>query len=490
MSERLGRPSVLVARCLAFVVLGGCAPTVTFASPEEVSVPGSPFTMNEAAAGYISASPNGGPSIIASWNDSEDALGIATLTTFGLWINCTRRTCAGGHPMAVADGQAYLVDNLGEHLPVWHSDPAIAGAVGYGSFATGIGVLAMLGDSDRGHTGDGIVAAASFDGGLVWGGDAHQVVMVNQGTGVCDIDNGHNYGVDIPRITYDSFGGPSTFWVLWRGGPGDTLCLRELHASPNTRQLTAPGPTIAVPSVHVPGEVGPGIIRARGGVLYIVYPDRFNAPCNTPGEMNWYSIVSTDRGVTWQTPRLVYSTSTYDRCFASVHIPGGGTTYANDGGNGTFGFDVTQDQTLWVVVHDARNHLRVLRSTDFGMGWTTIYQLTSNDVGQPWLSVDLAGDVAVTYYRVTDSGTELDRRALVLNAAANTWALPTAISGAFSPSYFAGIGQNGLLGEYQGSTLVDPSQFPGEPSFFAIWTERDVSLGDVNRIEGARIALP
>jgi hypothetical protein len=294
--------------------------------------------------------------------------------------------------------------------------------------------------------------------------------------------------------------------VVWRGGPGSDICLRSIVASSGV--LTSAGPTImartttAAGDETIVGDVSGIIARAHGGLLCVMYADRFAGCAAAPQEINWYSSCTIDGTNLWGPATLVWHSDNYDACFGGNIGSPGNPVFTNDDGNGTFGFDIAPDGTLWAAVHESRTSIRVLNGGTDGASWTTSGPLGNSgtfggaDVGQPWLAVDLAGNVGLTYYRVTSAGSsELRRTFVVRDASAGTWSLPTPISDPFVPNLPAGAGSVGAIGEFQALTLVDPRQFvdvgqaTGHNSFFAAWTETDPMDSTQYRIEGARIGV-
>lgn len=274
----------------------------------------------------------------------------------------------------------------------------------------------------------------------------------------------------------------STFWIVWTGG--GQLCLRRVIADPTGLfpAVRSDGPTILVPHA----DVGAVMVRAQDDVVYIMYSSRQVGTTCDVDSLAWYMTSSGDGGLSWSPSSLIHATNLYDPCIGSLPV--------FDTNNGNFGFDIAPDGTLWAAVHDTHNTIRVLRSVDGGSTWTTssVPSGTAANVGQPWLVTDLAGNVAVTYYRaLPPSGTQLERWVAVRDAATGTWAPPLAISLPITPSIDAARGSVGRIGDYQGATAIGP-EFDGAGSFYAVWTEDDSAsppFDPLYRIEGSRIEV-
>lgn len=469
--------------------IAGCGIVVTPQGPEQVSLPSGP-AASECTATFVSASPGTATTpatsaaIVAAWNDQIDAFGIGYLPSGGSWIRCTRSTCGPGRTqLALADHQATVPNTT---VPAYAGDPAVAGSIGV---ANGIVLAANISSSVYAapNVNDAIVAVASFDGGATWGANNNQVVIVNQGTTVCDIGTApmQSGSVDRERIAFDpslSDSTRSTFWITWAGA--GSFCVRRVEAA---RTPTGTTLTPMDSSFHALDTIGPGVgavvvrVDAGVGVPFVMYSDRQGNPrpgCTSP--MNWYI---TDVTTAFSVSTPVFSAPSYDSCFG---------TLLDDTTNGNFDFDITPDGTFWAAVHDTRTSIRVLRSGN-GYDWVTDAtpaNLPGIDVGMPNIAVDLSGNVGTTFYQATSTaGTAFQRRIAIRDAAAGAWALSVAISNPpATPNPLAGSGGQRAWGDYQGMTLVDPADFGGN-SFFGVWTEGNPANTQVDVIMGARVAV-
>ncbi len=360
------------------------------------------------------------------------------------------------------------------------------------------------------HPSDAIVAVASFDGGTTWGATSSEVLIVNEGTGPCDIRQPLNMGpppwsgVDRPHVTRDATGPASTFWVEWAGGlDANEICLRRVRAAPAIScqnggtcanggctcggSVTSPEATVQVPTGRAPQDpqIGDVIVRASGGNLFVMFGERFSVSCGTQ-PMRWFLTVSSDDGASWSPRSTVLSAPSMNPCFGT--LPLGATANAGN----IFDFDVAPDGTLWAAFHDIQNNIQVLASTTAGASWTTSFPRLATGgaaVGQVGLAIDLDNNVAVTYYQQIAGSGMLDRRVVVREAVSGVVSFPAVLSSPFTPNLVAAAGSAGRIGEYQGVTGSDPNAFSDGNSFFAIWTETDPTNTNVYRIGGARFRV-
>lgn len=505
------------ALAVAATLASGCGITVTPAPEEQVSsaAPSQPGAQ-EVAATYVSptpAFPNG--VVLSAWNAAITGfLAIGASTTPGTWGSwCSIQTCNSGGQVSTAVHQDTFP---GSSIPSYRGDPSIAAADGAGAFATGAVLATNISSSTvRGtctsacpcascpggmgtaecvttgilppgatvgcrHPGDAVVALASFDSGVTWGATQQQTLIVNEGTGPCDIQAPTQFGpsswngVDRPHVAYMG-DVPSDFFVEWSSD--QYLCVRRVFATPQ-HTLSSPGPTAVIAS----GFPGDAMIRARGGIVWVMFADQFTIGCG-PTTMNYTMATSTDLGATW-TNHAVGGPTSFDPCFAGI----GGTTNAGS----IFSFDVAADGTLYAAVVDTTTRgttMRILHSVN-GDTWTTVdYPATGGrETAQPWVTADRLGNVAVSFYEVDTSGAQITRMVVLRDGSVGSWTLPTALSLPFTPNPSAGF-TDAVIGEYQGGTLIDPIFSPGN-SFFSVWTEADPSVsGATTRIEGARIGV-
>lgn len=462
-SEAVGRVGFQCCAVLT-VVVAGCAVTVTpQPTPSPVSDPANAtlgIAGAEATATFVAGSPAGPAAIVAGWNDGQDAFAVGYLPSGGsMFERCTRRTCgAGGGPVMRAMDQA--IDGA-TGFPAFAGDPAVAGAIGANT-SSGIALAANLSTSMVPGAGvDAVVALASFDGGHRWGTTSTAAIVVNEGTGECDVRGAPalaalgSLTADRERITFDaanSSTSSATFWLVW-AGPQPRLCIRSVTAAAGT--LTA-GPSLAAIPVVAAG-FGAAIVRTFGLVVYVMYSEPIPGDC-VSNNIAWHITRSIDGGASWDFPgHVVYSTSTYNGCFAFAPVAGSSCAAANDCGAGTtcnmgvcaaiitdtaqgsFGFDVDPvTGVLWAAVHDGQTSIRVRTSNNAGTTWTDSGPLNNaatfggSPVGHPWLAVDLVGNVAVTYYQATSAdGTQVERRIAVRDAAVAQWSIPVAVSPSF-----------------------------------------------------------
>ena len=516
--------------------------TITPQMLQQVSDPAlaqSGFSSAESAVTFVSPGPTSPAAVVAEWTDARDNFAIAYLPSGAVTFSrCSRRTCGlGGGAVATAMDQATTLDvpcptgscPLGEAcvsgmcvLPNFSGDPAVAGATNPSGSASGIVVALNLGLSISGmhpSGSDAVVAVASFGGGRpsTWGRTQAETVIVNEGTGDCDVGGAPSLALpaspitDRPRISFDPFlstASSATFWIAWTG-PNDSLCVRSVTASAGV--LTR-GPSVP-PMPGVTMHNGSFVIRSHLDFVYVMWSELLPGGCDRFA-VTWHIRRSHDGGATWDTPHVVWSAPRYRGCFGVIPDPNFTSPCTNDAscpqvpvrdscfaqicgrpltdGWSSFDFDIDQPSgTFWAVVHDSANQARVLRSVvEDGATWSTDYVVPSSlPVGQLALIVAPSGNVGVSMYRqVAGSPPQVQRWIAARDELTNTWSLPVPISPVFAPTATAAGGSVAGIGEYQGLAAIDPFQFGGS-SFFPVWTEIDPTDTNLYRIEGRGVAV-
>lgn len=514
---------------LLWLTLAACQSQVIPEGPEAVSAPQPAAVAEECTATFVSAGPSSTAAILAAWNDGVDGFAIGRSAAPTAWGQCTRRTCASGGAMAIDPDQHVDVTGFGAAA----GDPALAAdATGFGQgsgvalFANlsssiirgvcssmcpngGVGACTAVGELPPNqfigcfHPGDAIVAYSSIDGGTTWGNNQQQVIVVNEGTGPCDIRAPSQYGisnwngVDRPHVAW---AGGTSFFVEWAGGPDGRLCVRHLIVNATTGEIVAPSSTHEITN-H---GVGDPLIRDFAGTLYALYPNDFDVPpAGTTATMGYTLAVSGDDGEHWTTNSAFTSSPTFSSIFGFLLLGATGNA------NGIFGFDIDHNGTLWLAVLDTQltlagrvatgtppgvTPIRILRSDDAGGHWVTDNQPpVTGQVGELNVVVDRLGNVAVSYYQAAPPlGLVIRRMVTIRNASTGVWSLPTPISDPFVPTQpTIQTGGSGRIGEYQGAAAIDPNQFPDANgnTFFEVWTEPDPMALGIYHIAGARLRV-
>lgn len=466
----------LLLAAVGILFLAGCLPIVSPGPEQSASCPaGGPCDpANETAATFSAG--NGVTSstvVIAyngpggfSWSWSQDG---------ATWNPCgsTRPGCGG--PGATVPNAPGAVFFLGDSAIA--ADPSQPQVV----------VATNLANSPNSTVADRVVASLSFDGGRTF----RSTVQVADD----DCANGRQ---DQQAMAFDPTTVPATLWVTWRHAGSDTYgaCVRGGTVNVAMSRIDWLGPSQEVENLDRTPFYGVGGLTVQAGdqAVTVVYSNTDHAffDGSSDKQVRWFSVTSFNNGIDWGPSHEIYDSHGFEwAIFNNQHV----------NALRAFGFARDLGGDYWVALQDSRESIRVFHSADLGSSWTQVAnpRFPSRELLFPALAADSVGQVGLSFHVSDSSGNNYSRWFVGGQGSFDptSWSLPRQISavqaappGTPGGTSFQNTSLSRRLGDYDGMTAVDPTQFPsGGATFVPAWTTFDPTGAGLSTVSVAYVTV-